>query len=269
MATGENLQALRQILDMTRKISIAIILIHAYLAMPRLFESWGLVQPLWDNLLQNFSKLPFLGIPLYTKGLSLGLLLISLMGAKGKKDVRISWTMAMVAIIVGGGLLMMPNYFRGFVMGKLLGDYVYASLLAMGYLLVLWGGGRLSRYLKDQGSKGVFNKENETFPQEERKLVNEYSVNLPAKYQLKRKIRKSWINIINPFRALLVLGTPGSGKSYFVIRHVITQHIAKGFSMFVYDFKYDDLSRIAYNALLKSKGAYQVFPNFIPSILMT
>ena len=85
---------------------------------------------------------------------------------------------------------------------------------------------------------------------------------LPALYNIKGKTRKSWINIINPFRALLVLGSPGSGKSYFVIRHVITQHIAKGFTMFVYDFKYDDLSRIAYNTYLKHKNSYPVSPQF-------
>ncbi|GAB3655980.1 conjugal transfer protein MobC [Echinicola sediminis] len=262
MATGENLQALRQILDLTRKISIAIILIHAYLSLNLLFESWGLVQPLWDTLLQNFAALPFLENPLYAKGLSLGLLLISLLGAKGKKEARINRITAMSAMIAGSFLLLGGNNFRGLAVSKLYGDYLEAAILAMGYLLVLWGGGRLSRYLKDQGSNTVFNHENETFPQEERKLVNEYSVNLPANYQLKHKIRNSWINIINPFRALLVLGTPGSGKSYFVIRHVITQHIAKGFSMFVYDFKYNDLSRIAYNALLKNKKAYRILPEF-------
>lgn len=47
-----------------------------------------------------------------------------------------------------------------------------------------------------------------------------------------------------------------------MIRHVITQHIRKGFSMFLYDFKFDDLSIIAYNALLKYKDNYKVKPNF-------
>lgn len=64
----------------------------------------------------------------------------------------------------------------------------------------------------------IFNTENETFPQEERLLENEYSVNLPAVYNLKGKLRKSWINFINPFRDVLVAGSPGAGKSYFVIR---------------------------------------------------
>ncbi|HEX8014151.1 MAG TPA: hypothetical protein VF465_02870 [Flavobacterium sp.] len=91
---------------------------------------------------------------------------------------------------------------------------------------MLSGGTLLSRIIKQKiNSKDIFNKENETFPQEERLLQNDYSINLPAQYYLKDKLRKSWINIINPFRGLLVAGTPGSGKSYFVIRHVITQHI--------------------------------------------
>ena len=105
-------------------------------------------------------------------------------------------------------------------------------------------------------------KENETFPQEERPLENEYSINLPARYQLKDKVRSSWINIINPFRAVMVLGTPSSGKSYFVIHHVITQHIRKKFTMFVYDFKFDDLSQIAYNIWLKNKHRYPKPPAF-------
>jgi len=75
-------------------------------------------------------------------------------------------------------------------------------------------------------------------------------------------VRQSWINVINPFRALLVLGSPGSGKSYFVIRHVITQHIRKGFTMFIYDFKFDDLSKIAYNTWLNNRHIYKVPPRF-------
>ena len=89
----------------------------------------------------------------------------------------------------------------------------------------------------------MFNTENQTFPQEERLLKNEYSINLPAIYYLKGKNHNSWINVINPMRGLLVMSSPGSGKSYFVIHHIIRQHIEKGFSMFIYDFKYDDLTK--------------------------
>ncbi len=140
---------------------------------------------------------------------------------------------------------------------------LYMVLTGIGFLLVLTGGTLLSRIIRDKiNNKDIFNKENETFPQEERLLENEYSINLPARYQLKDKQRKSWVNIINPFRAIMVLGTPGSGKSYFVIRHVITQHIRKGFTMFVYDFKFDDLSKIAYNTWLNNQHRYTKPPAF-------
>ena len=111
-------------------------------------------------------------------------------------------------------------------------------------------------------SNDVFNSLNETFPQEERLLTNEFSINLTARYNLKGRIRKSWINIINPFRGLLVIGSPGAGKSWFVIQHVIKQHIEKGFAMFVYDFKYDDLSKIVYNWIQLHKNKYAVKPSF-------
>jgi hypothetical protein len=139
----------------------------------------------------------------------------------------------------------------------------YMLTTTTGYILVLTGVTLLSRIIRQKiNNKDVFNKENETFPQEERLLENEYSINLLATYLLKGKLRNSWINIINPFRSLLVLGSPGAGKSYFVIRHVITQHIRKGFSMFVYDFKFDDLSIIAYNHYLKCRHLYKIPPEF-------
>jgi hypothetical protein len=136
------------------------------------------------------------------------------------------------------------------------------GITGTGYLLILAGGTRLSRLIKVNLNKDIFNSENETFPQEQRLLENEYSVNLPAKFKLKGKILDSWINIINPLRGLLVAGTPGAGKSYFVIRHIIDQHIRKGFTMFLYDFKYDDLTRIAYNKLLKYQANYNIIPAF-------
>jgi len=139
----------------------------------------------------------------------------------------------------------------------------YIGISAAGYLMILSGGNLLSRVIKKKFSNNdIFNKENETFPQEERLLQNQYSINLPGRYNLKGKIHNSWINIINPFRALLVMGSPGSGKSYFIIRHVITQHIRKGFTMFIYDFKFDDLSIIAYNHFLKHKSSYKIVPQF-------
>lgn len=40
---------------------------------------------------------------------------------------------------------------------------------------------------------------------------------LATKFWYKKKEWKGWINVVNPFRVSIVLGTPGSGKSYAVI----------------------------------------------------
>lgn len=87
----------------------------------------------------------------------------------------------------------------------------------------------------------VLNNENESFMQETRLLQSEYSVNLPKRFWYKKKEWQGRINIVNPFRASTVLGTPGPGKSYAVVNQYIKQQIEKGFSMYVCDFKFPDL----------------------------
>lgn len=261
--TGENEQALRKILDMTRLISIVILVIHFYYYCYAAFQEWGLSSTFSDRILGNIYRTGIFSNFVKSKLIALGFLVISLLGAKGRKDEKLNYKTAF-AYLITGLLLYFASYLS--MMLQLPAQekaIVYISITAIGFLLVLSGGTLLSRVIKNKfNNKDIFNKENETFPQEERLLENEFSINLPARYHLKNKVRNSWINIINPFRAIMVLGTPGAGKSYFVIRHVITQHIRKGFTMFVYDFKFDDLSRIAYNSWLKNKHRYAKPPEF-------
>lgn len=261
MQTGENEQALRKILDMTRLISIIILIIHFYYYGYAAFRHWHLASDFTDKILGNIYKTGLFADFHKSKLFALLLLVISLIGAKGRKDEKLSYKTSL-AYIISGVLIYFISGLALFMPADLLVKIVtYIVLTSVGFLLMLSGGTLLSRIIKNRlNQNDIFNKENETFPQEERLLENEYSINLPAKYYLKNKVRNSWINIINPFRALMVLGTPGSGKSYFVIRHVITQHIQKGFSMFVYDFKYDDLSKIVYNTFEKYKHVYEITP---------
>src|SRR3546814_9690384 len=98
--------------------------------------------------------------------------------------------------------------------------------------------------------------------QETKMMENEDAVNLPTKCWYNKKQYDGWINIANPFRATIVLGTPGSGKSYAIVNNYIKQQIEKGFSMYIYDFKFDDLSTIAYNHLLKHRDKYKIQPKF-------
>lgn len=263
MHTGENEQALRKIIDMTRLMSMAILVLHFYYYCYASFDQWHLTSALSDTLLENIRSTGLFKNFHQTKFFSLGLLIISLIGAKGKMDEKLNFKIAFAYIITGLVVYFLSYLFLLTKFSISTISFLYIGLTLTGYLLVLSGGSLLSRIIKHRfNNKDIFNKENETFPQEERLLQNEYSINLPAQYNLKGKRRKSWINIINPFRATMVLGSPGSGKSYFVIRHVITQHIKKGFSMFVYDFKFDDLTKIVYNTWLTHRHRYPIEPEF-------
>jgi len=263
MQTGENEQALRKILDMTRLMSLCILGIHFYYYGYEAFKKWDLVSSLTNNILSNIYYTGLFETFSRSKLLALGLLLISLLGAKGQKNEKLNPKKALRFICLGLFIYFASRFILIFQMESDTKMMVYAALVCTGYLFILKGGTLLSRLIyRRLNSNDIFNKENETFPQEERLLENEYSVNLPAQYYLKKKLRKSWVNIINPFRGILVAGTPGSGKSYFVIRHIITQHIHKKFSMFIYDFKFDDLTLIAWNTWKKYKHLYAVEPKF-------
>lgn len=260
MQTGEDLHALRRILDFLRFGSILLLLIHFYTICYPTFKLWGLTSNFVDKLIFNLTRNPALHGTNIPKLCVLLVLSISLIGVKGKKDDKLSIGNVLILLIVGLLLFFVSSVFLILDIKYTYFAYLYICVTGIGYLLVLAGGSKISRLLRLRLKGDVFNDKNETFPQEERFLSNEYSINLPTHYILKGKIRNGWINIINPFRALLVLGTPGSGKSYFVIRHVITQHIAKGFSFFIYDFKFPDLTRIAYNNLRQQFDKYTVVP---------
>jgi hypothetical protein len=260
--TGENEMGLRKILDFTRLGSIVFLLIHFYHCCFGCFKYWGLTGKLGDQFLQNISRTGLLDTPLKSKLLALILLTISLLGSRGKKDEKISVREIIIYLLTGLLLYFLSISLLQFRSDLLTIGISYMAISSLGFIFILTGGTQLSRYIKLNLGKDIFNELNETFPQEERLLENEYSINLPAQYNLKGRVRKSWINIINPFRGLLVCGSPGSGKSYFVIQHIIRQHIRKGFTMLVYDFKYDDLTKIAYNSLLNCRSSYKVDPKF-------
>src|SRR5258706_634727 len=260
--TGENEQALQKIIDFIRLLSIVLLLLNFYYFCHRAFQQWGIAFEIADRVCMSVEKTGLFSGIFPSKLFVLGLLVISLVGAKGKKDENIKLKEASYYVAGGLGFYLSSHLFFWFNFSNTFIAGVYICLTSTGYILILTGGTLLSRLIKFNFSKDIFNKLNESFPQEERFLENEYSINLPAAYTLKGERRTSWINVINPFRSLLVIGTPGAGKSYFVVRHIITQHIRKAFTMFIYDFKYDDLSIIAYNTLLKFSRQYKITPKF-------
>ncbi|HNP94098.1 MAG TPA: conjugal transfer protein MobC [Cyclobacteriaceae bacterium] len=262
MNTGENEQALRSIIDFLRWMSIILLLIHFYYFCHSVLEQWQLTWHWVDKILLALKPTGFYKGHLPSKTMIVLMLVISLIGAKGKKSEKVNRIYLAATIFAGLVVFFSSHFIFLLKQDAQVLVVVYLAITTVGYLLILAGGTRLSRLIGLRFKKDIFNKDNESFPQEERLIENEYSINLPAAYNLKGKIRRSWINVINPFRSLLVIGTPGAGKSYFVIRHIITQHLRKGFTMFIYDFKFDDLSRIAYNNLRRYSHHFKATPSF-------
>ena len=113
----------------------------------------------------------------------------------------------------------------------------------------------IAKYYNYKVGEDRFNFENESFQQSEVLTNNDYSVNIPMIYYWKQKMRKGWINIINPFRGTIVLGTPGSGKSFGIIDPFIRQHSAKGFTLMVYDYKFPTLAKTLFYQFCKNRKA--------------
>lgn len=210
MNTGEDIQSLRKITDFTRLLSIFILALHFYLSCYQAFSAFGWTAGITDKIIGHISNTGLFNSVLMPKLAALLMLGISLIAVKGKKDEKINLRTA-IAYLLTGLLLYFISVLCFYL--NLSSQWValcYMGMTSIGYLLMMTGGGLLSRIIKDSLNKDVFNSDNETFPQEERLLENEYSINLPALYNLKGKIRKSFISIINPFRGLLLSGTPGS-----------------------------------------------------------
>ncbi len=210
MQTGENDQAMRKILDMTRLISIAILAIHFYKECYGAFAGWHLTAPLSERILGNIIATGLFSNFYKSKLIALGFLVIALIGVKGKKDEKQNFKTAFIYLLTGLFFFFISYFLLLIRISMSSGALLYMGVTGLGYLLFLSGGTMLSRIIRDRLKDDIFNSENETFPQEERLIENEYSVNLPARYNLKGKIRNSYINYINMFRALLVLGSPGS-----------------------------------------------------------
>ncbi|WGQ12558.1 conjugal transfer protein MobC [Pedobacter gandavensis] len=262
MMQGEDdLRGLAKIMAFMRAVSILLVLMHLYWFCYGFFLERGWTLEVINKILGNFDRTAGLfSHTLYTKAFALVLLALSCLGSKGVKNEKITWSKIYVALAIGAVL-----FFLNFPLLKLpllTATILYILTTGSGYIALMVAGVWMSRLLRTNLMDDVFNNENESFQQETRLMENEYSVNLPTKFYYKGKWNNGWINIVNPFRASIVLGTPGSGKSYAIVNNYIKQQIEKGFSMYIYDFKFDDLSTIAYNHLLKHRDKYKVQPKF-------
>ncbi len=263
MQQEDDLRALAKIMDFLRAVSILLVVMNIYWYCHEAILSWGVNIAVVDKILMNFNRTAGLFHSIfYTKIFAFVLLALSCLGTKGVKGEKITWHKIWTILAVGAVLFFLNWWILALPLPVEVVTGLYVLTVGIGYVCLLMAGTWMSRLLKHNLMDDVFNNENESFMQETRLIENEYSVNLPTRFYYKKKWNKGWINIVNPFRASIVLGTPGSGKSYAVVNNFIKQQIEKGFSMYVYDFKFPDLSTIAYNHLMNHLDGYKVKPKF-------
>ncbi|WP_026713733.1 conjugal transfer protein MobC [Flavobacterium daejeonense] len=261
MQGEDDLRGLAKIMAFMRAVSILLVLMHFYWFCYGFFLERGWALEVINKILGNFQRTASLfSNTFYSKIFAFVLLALSCLGTKGVKNEKISWAKINTALIIGFILFFLNTPLLKFSVG--IATSLYILTTSLGYISLMMAGVWISRLLRTNLMDDVFNNENESFMQETKLMKNEYSVNLPTKFYYNGKWNEGWINVVNPFRASIVLGTPGSGKSYAIINNYIKQHIEKGFSMYIYDFKFDDLSTIAYNHLLKHSDKYKVKPKF-------
>jgi len=263
MQQEDDLRALAKIMDFMRALSILFVVLNIYWYCYQSMIEWGITIGVADKILLNFNRTAglFANI-LYTKLFAVMFLALSCLGTRGVKQEKITWTKITASLFTGFVLFFLNWWLLDFPVPLVAKTAFYILTIAAGYLCLLAGGLWMSRLLRNNLMDDVFNTENESFMQETRLAKNEYSVNLPTRFYYKKKWNNGWINVVNPFRAGIVLGTPGSGKSYAVINQFIKQQIEKGYTLYIYDFKFPDLSTIAYNHLLKNQRGYKKVPTF-------
>ena len=263
MQQEDDLRALAKIMEFGRAVSIFVLVVHVYVYCYPSITAWHLNLEVIDRILVNFNNTTgIFNCILWSKLLAVLLLAVSCLGTHGVKGEKITWPKIYAVLVAGCALFFLNWWLLKLPLPHMANTAFYIFTLTAGYLALLMSGLWMSRLYRHNLMEDVFNMENESFMQETRLMENEYSVNLPTRFYYKKRWNNGFVNIVNIFRACMVIGTPGSGKSYAIVNSYIRQLIAKGFAIYIYDYKFDDLSTIAYNSLLKNMDKYEVKPRF-------
>ena len=263
MQQEDDLRALAKIMEFGRAVSIFLLVVHVYVYCYPSITAWHLNLEVIDRILVNFNNTTgIFNCILWSKLLAVLLLAVSCLGTHGVKGEKITWPKIYAALVAGCALFFLNWWLLELPLPHMANTAFYIFTLTAGYLALLMSGLWMSRLYRHNLMEDVFNMENESFMQETRLMENEYSVNLPTRFYYKKRWNNGFVNIVNIFRACMVIGTPGSGKSYAIVNSYIRQLIAKGFAIYIYDYKFDDLSTIAYNSLLKNMDKYEIKPRF-------
>lgn len=263
MQQEDDLKALENIVQFARGLGVFFLVLHVYWYCYEWLSLCGLTYGYADRLLLDIQRTTLLfSSPVITKLCVFLFLVLGCYGTKSVRNGRVDRRHIVAAACLGFPLFFLNGFLLSLPAGIGFRSWSYTLTLGAGYLSLLAAGVWLRRLMKQPLMDDPFNDNNESFLQEERCIDNDCSVNLPTRYRYKGQWRNGWISVVNVYRSTAVIGLPGSGKSYAVLNNYIKQHIEKGFSMLVYDYKFDDLTRIAYNHLLRHLDKYAVKPKF-------
>jgi hypothetical protein len=226
-------------------LSGAILLIILYYYAYPLWASMGLRSGFTDSLMLTIYRGGSFSNPYAVRFVCLFFCSVAVIVRSGSsKDSP--WRKILIPLLSGVAL---------FFAAPLLGNrWVFILTTFFGYCLFFVGAVLLGR--KYRSFDAHLPDYWDSFKQCEQLVSNPYSVNIPMKYQFKGKLHQGYINVVNPFRGSMVLGTPGSGKSYSIYGPFIRQMIQKGYSLFVYDYKFPDLTSRVMNELLDNYEGY-------------
>jgi type IV secretory system conjugative DNA transfer VirD4/TraG family protein/YWFCY motif protein len=247
-------------------ISVAILAFHFYYSCIDLFHQLKLPPAVFlilDRFVDDLVHKGLLRYPMNAKLIALAFAAFAIFLDQNKSRKTFRAKRHLILLAIGAGCYFGEEFIQGLDGSIQFIGITYILVTVVGYFLIYIV---LHNLIPAPFSKGLaadrFNKLNETFPQEEKRLINPFSINLKARYRLSDDNRSSWINVINPFRGTGIYGIPGSGKSHFIIRPFIEQSLQKGFTLFVYDFKFPELTRITYNNLILYQDSFPVKPRF-------
>lgn len=219
--------------------------------------------PVLSNILQSFAKMGVFFPPINAKLSTLVLITLVAIGTRAKKkrdldatkeiflpiSVGLIMIISSLALVWGAGNPNLPYvvpYLNGYQLGYLLLSYA-------GTMITQKGADSISKLMQTKMDKDRWNTEEESFDQNRELVETPTSVNIPYKFRYKKQTHQGWMNI-DPFRGSMVIGVPGSGKSFGVINPAIRQLVGKDFCLCIYDFKFPSLGEIAYyHHLLKKK----------------
>lgn len=250
--TGESQEGLRKINDFIRALALWLLFTHLYYSLYGIVSQWGWTHPWAVRYLEIVDRLFFINNPLICHLFIIVSILITALGMSGrkKKKLNIVATITMLFIACAGLLLGAVIFTLPLLQNEV--AILYSSQQIFCFFLLMAGSTRIKRHISGGlGTDDPFNEEQQAFPQQQERMENKYSHSFKTKFYYKGKKRRGWVNLLNPFRATLVMGIQGSGKTYSVIIPLMKTFIEKGFPICVYDWKYPDLSEIAYNHWLR------------------